>query len=134
MHVLFYFSYNFKILKLMRILQYKLLYINYNCFKSVSAHLFQTYLAYSLFRIPLHALWPNSLALIISRLFCLNCTGFLLSQNKFQDSCHHSHGPAVSAALLPRCTHSTLCACAITPLLIILVNMCSSAQNLHGSL
>ena len=56
------------------------------------------------------------------------------SQNKFQDSCHHSHGPAVSAALLPRCTHSTLCACAITPLLIILVNMCSSAQNLHGSL
>ena len=42
----------------------------------------------------------------------------------FQDSCHHSHGPAVSAALLPRCTHSTLCACAITPLLIILVNMC----------
>ena len=34
------------------------------------AHLFQTYLAYSLFRIPLHALWPKSLALIISRLFC----------------------------------------------------------------
>ena len=41
------------------------------------AHLFQTYLAYSLFRIPLHASWPKSLALIISRLFCLNCTGFL---------------------------------------------------------
>ena len=38
------------------------------------------------------------------------------SQNKFQDSCHHSHGPAVSTTLLPRCTHSTLCACAITPL------------------
>ena len=38
---------------------------------------FQTYIAYSLFRIPLHALWPKSLALIISRLFCLNCTGFL---------------------------------------------------------
>ena len=30
-----------------------------------------------LFKIPLHALWPKSLALIISRLFCLNCTGFL---------------------------------------------------------
>ena len=49
-------------------------------------------------------------------------------------SCHHSHGPSVSTAILPRCTHSTLCACAITPLLVILVNMFSSAPNLHGSL
>ena len=40
------------------------------------AHPFPTWPASSLFRIPLHALWPKSLASIISRLFCLSCTDF----------------------------------------------------------
>ena len=51
------------------------------------------------------------------------------SQNKFQDSYHHSQGAAVSTTLLPRCTHSTVCTCAITPIFFILVNMCSFAPK-----
>ena len=42
---------------------------------SLLAHLFPTWPASSFFRIPSHALWPKSLASIISHLFCLSCTG-----------------------------------------------------------
>ena len=45
------------------------------CNSPLLAHLFLTWPTSSLFRIPLHGLWPKSLASIISRLFCLSCTG-----------------------------------------------------------
>ena len=52
----------------------------------------------------------------------------------FKIATHHSQGATVSIAFLPRCTHSTLCTCAITPIFFILVNKCSFTQNLHGNL
>ena len=40
-------------------------------------------------------------------MFCLSLTS-RSTQNKFQDSYHHSLGATVSTALLRRCTHATL--------------------------
>ena len=55
-------------------------------------------------------------------MFCLSLTSSS-TQNKFQDSYHHSLGATVSATLLHRCTHATLCTCAITPIFFILFNV-----------
>ena len=72
------------------------------------AHLFQTYLACSLFRIPLHALWPKSLALIISRLFCLICTGLPVRHKinfkiaAITRTVLQTQQPSYLAALIPR--------------------------------
>ena len=63
-------------------------------------------------------LWPKSLA--YQACFVWVALASHSSQNKLQDSYHHSQGATVSTTLLPRCHHFTLYTNASTPIFFIL--------------
>ena len=81
------------------------------------AHLFQTWLAYNLFKIHLLRLLP--------KLPVCHRINFKIASITFKVL-------QLEKAILSRCPNSTVCADTITTIVFFLVNMCSYSKNCNG--